>query len=746
MLLNFSRSFATSVETTRKLARILMVAYDRTYGCSSIGWLKERNRSLISIRTSNGREIECQVEDITFSQPVDTDLSIEVIQSKSQELSQDSRLLGIFRHFRDERQLFSTRDASNAVFGDKSVASLLATHDYLLRNPLFFEVETTASVGNLMFRCRTDSRVKLYQCAILSMRSKSPSFIQYLQRCSDIISNKKAVAFSERDEPFLVLMSDWCTRKEFSYSSDDVTTHAIATLLSAFPQYKVTQMGCRAFLTDIGYFRPWDNLEALKLLQFPARSDEQSALKDRNESFRHDFGDMIAFAVDDYNASEVDDAFSVEQCNDGSVWLHVHIADPASCLDLGSDLVKRAFDQGSTIYMPERIIPMIAQEGAIDTLGLKQGRANNTLTMSIKMSESANVLDMKLRLGRVNNLCQIPYDVYDQLLRDNQVHSMLEFPRDSPFYYESRSFDGQLPLFMQQRSEKYNFSNDEIQQLLLMERLMVGRAVLRNSREGAVAMTDSRPLVFLEHNQPELMVAMGSKQRMQVEPPKIYMLIEAMSQSPARQLIAESMVLAGSCMAKYAQDTMIPFVYRSQAAMDLKHWKSLGERDSVGRLSFHDSLISQAWLEPSVSSTLPLPHYAMGLDLYSHTTSPLRRVTDLLNHFQLSRHLSNSELPFDFDRLSDLVPVLTHRVQRIRKHQSRANRHWTREWLLQDPSRVFDAYVLPDSGIWVKALGMQFSMDKWNFNGQEQVGSWIRVKLSDINSSSGKPIFKQINS
>jgi exoribonuclease-2 len=130
-------------------------------------------------------------------------------------------------------------------------------------------------------------------------------------------------------------------------------------------------------------------------------------------------------------------------------------------------------------------------------------------------------------------------------------------------------------------------------------------------------------------------------------------IVEDGTQSPARRLIAELMVIYNSRMADFAKLHQLPFYYRYLEEL-------IPEQNDRG---FSDGLI----FPPSVLGTRPIAHQAMGLDVYGQMTSPLRRYADLVNQRQVISCLNKSKLLYKNEDLEKLIPHLLQTRQTIRR-------------------------------------------------------------------------------
>jgi exoribonuclease-2 len=93
-------------------------------------------------------------------------------------------------------------------------------------------------------------------------------------------------------------------------------------------------------------------------------------------------------------------------------------------------------------------------------------------------------------------------------------------------------------------------------------------------------------------------------------------------------------------------------------------------------------------------SITPLRHAGLGLDVYTQVTSPIRRYTDLLNHFQLKAHLRGDSLPFSTQQLQEVMQSVTTAASEATLVERQTNRYWGLEYLRRNNGQVWQALVL----------------------------------------------------
>ena len=186
--------------------------------------------------------------------------------------------------------------------------------------------------------------------------------------------------------------------------------------------------------------------------------------------------------------------------------------------------------------------------------------------------------------------------------------------------------------------------------------------------------------------------------------------IELIDSSPSRQLVAEMMILAGQIGGKFGIENNIPLPYRGQPQPELPPEEELLQLPA-GPTRF---CAIRSCMPRSEMSMSPIRHASLGLESYVQVTSPIRRYTDLLSHFQIKAHLRGEELPFSREELQEIVYSVSSSSYEATLVERQTNRYWGLEYLRRNTDCIWDVLVLrwlrqdEDLGlILIEDLGME---------------------------------------
>lgn len=174
---------------------------------------------------------------------------------------------------------------------------------------------------------------------------------------------------------------------------------------------------------------------------------------------------------------------------------------------------------------------------------------------------------------------------------------------------------------------------------------------------------------------------------------KVYddeIVIQVLQESRARTLVAEMMILAGEVAARYSQAHNLPIPFRNQPQPELPPEEEL----LILPAGPVRSCAIRRCMPRSELSITPARHASLGLDTYTQVTSPIRRYSDLLVHFQIKAHLRGSPLPFSAEEMQELTMGVSTTIQEATLVERQTNRYWGLEYLRRNPTEVWQALML----------------------------------------------------
>ena len=351
-----------------------------------------------------------------------------------------------------------------------------------------------------------------------------------------------------------------------------------------------------------------------------AKSIEKEVKLDKIEN-RKDFRKEIIFTIDGEDAKDLDDAISVEKNENGNYILKVHIADVSHYVKENSFLDKEAILRGTSVYMLDRVIPMLPKELSNGICSLNEGKDRLTLSVIIELDRNGNILSSDITKGVIKVTKRMSYNIVQELLD-------LE---------ENTNLKEELKQYM-----------EYIEQFKLMAELA---HILENKR---------KENGYLDLNIPESKVILD----------KNGYAIDVMKYETkfSNSIIEQFMLTANEVVAEKFYWLEAPFIYRVHEAPEQDKitelntylynfgYKIKGNKENIHPKAFSAILEDIKGKEgESVISTLMLRtlkvaryeaqnkgHFGIAGKYYCHFTSPIRRYPDLYIHRIISKYLENN--------------------------------------------------------------------------------------------------------
>ena len=507
----------------------------------------------------------------------------------------------------------------------------------------------------------------------------------YLERLQQAL-NGEAIEWQSSDRVRLDAV------ERFATLGDEAThrTPALETL-SALKRQETPQSAFQ-LLVDLGLWSPHENL-SLRRSQIATHFSTKvlEVLHHRLEfppadsnADRLDLTHLKVYTIDDESTREIDDGLSLEILPDGQQRLWIHIADPTRWLTPGDDLDLEARRRTTTVYLPTGMIPMFPSELATGPMSLNQGEVCCALSFGVILDESGGVQDFSIHTSLIKATYRLTYDDVDEMLQWG----------------------------VQAESE-----------LETIARWAKRREQWRQS-QGAISI-----------HMPESSIKVNGDGEVVV-----YVLEDSIS----RQLVAEMMILAGEVAARYGQQHGLPVPFRAQPQPELP---PEGELLLLPAGPVRSCAIRRCMPRSELSIT-PARHASLGLDTYTQVTSPIRRYSDLLTHFQIKAHLRGAALPFSPDEVKDLMLTIASTVQEASLVERQTNRYWGLEFLRRNSSEVWQALMLrwlrehENLGlVLLEDLGLEIAM---RFNRSISPGDRLNLKVSHVDPKQDVIQFQEV--
>lgn len=156
---------------------------------------------------------------------------------------------------------------------------------------------------------------------------------------------------------------------------------------------------------------------------------------------------------------------------------------------------------------------------------------------------------------------------------------------------------------------------------------------------------------------------------------------------PSREMVAETAILANTLVGRFLEDQNVPGLYRTQAEP-----REPIEEGDEGDLFLHFK--QRRLLNPVELTTKPGKHSSLGVEHYTHATSPIRRYLDLVMQRQLAAVLAGKEPAYTQSELEEVAMCVQPNVRRAMRVRQTRQRYWLLKWLNERRDEKHPALVM----------------------------------------------------
>ncbi|MGT2744611.1 ribonuclease R [Streptococcus phocae subsp. phocae] len=377
--------------------------------------------------------------------------------------------------------------------------------------------------------------------------------------------------------------------------------------------------------------------EANAIAEVPSPKDLQGRVDLRKE---------ITITIDGADAKDLDDAIHIKQLDNGNIELGVHIADVSYYVTEGSALNREAIARGTSVYVTDRVVPMLPERLSNGICSLNPNVDRLTQSAIMEIDANGRLVDYQICQSVINTTFRMTYSaVNDMIAGDAEALSTFAAITDSV----------DLMVTLHQR----------------LETMRVKRGALNfDTSEARIVVNDNGMPVDIIVRQ----------------------------RGVAERMIESFMLGANECVAEHFAKAELPFIYRIHEEPKAEKLQKFIDYASVFGIQIQGTAtkISQEALQTFMAKVEGQPgaevlnmmllrsmqqarysehnhgHYGLAADYYTHFTSPIRRYPDLLVHRMIREytHLTQEKI----EHFAQVIPELASSSSQLERRAIDAER------------------------------------------------------------------------
>jgi ribonuclease R len=463
---------------------------------------------------------------------------------------------------------------------------------------------------------------------------------------------------------------------------------------------------------------------------------------------RVDLRNKLIFTIDGEDAKDLDDAVCVDILENGNYKLGVHIADVSYYVKENSNIDKEALKRGTSVYMLDRVIPMLPQKLSNGICSLNEGEDRFTLSIEMEIDKTGQVVDANVFKAVINVTRRMTYTNVTKILENSDKDIVKKY---EPYIGEFKKME-------------------ELASILLKRRKVAGS---------------------LDLDIPESKVTLDSKGRA--------INVGKYELTFANSIIEQFMLTANEAIAEKFYWLEAPFIYRTHEVPDMDKvnelnkflfdfgYKIKGNKENLHPKEFSKILEKiKGKPEERVISTLILRtlkvaryenqnkgHFGIASKYYCHFTSPIRRYPDLFIHRVISNYLEkgynvNENWKENYKELAQNVAEQSSEREKIAQKVERDSIELKKAEFMQDKiGNIYDGIIsgVTNFGIFVELENTVEGLIRFGNLGEEEyfiydderkhligertnkiykLGNSIKVQVIDANKETRKIAFARV--
>ena len=370
-------------------------------------------------------------------------------------------------------------------------------------------------------------------------------------------------------------------------------------VVSILKSEDVNDMAMKEILIETGFPLAFDKAvmdEAMKLSETITREELKK---------RKDYRDILTFTIDPVDAKDFDDAISIRNLDNGNYEIGVHIADVSHFVKPDSILDKSAYERATSVYLPDRVNPMLPERISNELCSLRPNEDKYTFSVIFQITNRGEIKHKWIGRTITHSNHRFTYEDVQQIIESKEglYDKALLLLNNLAKHFRKERFD----------NGAINFSSQEVRFTLDEDGKPIG-IVIKESKD-------------------------------------------------AHKLVEEFMLLANGTIAEYvsrikSNKEPVPFPYRIHDTPDdekLKPFAAFAKKfgytfdihdEAAVARSFNNLLkdvngkpeqhvleqLGIRTMAKAVYTSKNIGHYGLGFEHYCHFTSPIRRYPDVMVH------------------------------------------------------------------------------------------------------------------
>lgn len=361
---------------------------------------------------------------------------------------------------------------------------------------------------------------------------------------------------------------------------------------------------------------------------------------------RKDFRKTTTFTIDPVDAKDFDDALSIKKLANGNYEIGVHIADVSYYLKEDSEMEKEAFNRATSVYLVDRVIPMLPEKLSNHVCSLRPHEDKLCYSAVFEMNDKAEVLSEWFGRTVIHSQRRFTYEEAQEIIETGKgdlKDEILLFDRLAKILRKQRMTQGAVSFEKSEVKFKLDKdgnpvgvytkeakdSNKLIEEFMLLANRKVAERIGKASTKYQVSSTKTKPTKKGSTDSDKVPPS-GDRGHQNSELTFVYRIHDV----PVEDKLTNFAAFAGKFGYRVKTSSPKEIAHSLNKLLDDVRGKS--EQNMIEQLAIRS-------MAKAIYSTNNIGHYGLAFDYYTHFTSPIRRYPDVMVHRLLEHYLNRGK-------------------------------------------------------------------------------------------------------
>ncbi len=397
---------------------------------------------------------------------------------------------------------------------------------------------------------------------------------------------------------------------------------------------------------------------------------------------RRDFRPVLTFTIDPEDAKDFDDALSYRVLENGNIEVGVHIADVTHYVKYGTALDKEAFKRSTSVYLVDRVLPMLPERLSNNLCSLRPNEDKLTFSAVFEFDQKHKVVNRWFGKTIIHSDRRFTYEQAQQGLETGEGDHAAELRLLNNIAHSLRK--------ERFKNGAIDFDSEEVRFKLDKDGVPI-EVYVKERKDAHMLIED-----FMLLANKEVAIFINKKAEAEQEIPFVYRIHDY----PNDEKVKEFALFAKELGVKMNVNTP------QEIAASFNRLAKEAEKNEAIKLLMPIAIRTMAKAEYSTEN---IGHFGLAFDFYSHFTSPIRRYSDVLAHRILFENLGEKTVRYEKDKLQEQCRHISAMERKAMEAERESIKYKQVEFMQKHVGEEFEGFV---SGIIERGIFIELADSK----------------------------------